>query len=42
VTDNRTRSSAVPPLRGKGTLITGSALLVLGLAAIILGMAHKY
>mgnify|MGYP001351570418 CR=1 FL=1 len=38
MTDNRTGASAVPPLRGKSTFVTGSVLLVLGLAAVILGI----
>lgn len=39
MTDSRTGASAVPALRGKGTLVMGAVLLALGLAAIILGIA---
>ncbi|MCB0906431.1 MAG: hypothetical protein KDB63_04855 [Nocardioidaceae bacterium] len=31
-------SSSVPPLRGKGMLVTGTVFLVLGLVAIVLGI----
>ena len=37
MTDNRTAAPAAPPLRGKGTIITGAVLLVLGAVLIILG-----
>ncbi len=39
MTYDLTGAPAVPPLRGKGTLITGVVLLILGLVAVIAGIA---
>lgn len=38
MTYDLTGAPALPPLRGKGTLITGAVLLILGLVGIILGI----
>lgn len=38
MTYDQTHASAAPPMRGKGTLITGVVLLVIGAAAIITGI----